>query len=180
MTRDRPKKRRLLLARETTIPSARARLKQGPVVQSHGAFLSDRARDRVTTTSALWPRAYVLRWEVSHDTETHAVFRGRRDPRVISRGSGNRRAAEPVMRRPANDSRQFELGAGLGFQHLRGRRYPLRGHAAAKLEQPHVGQPVRRRVLPSVALASSLLERRGYAPALEPPTQRPLTGAAAR
>src|SRR5438067_4067922 len=73
MTRDRPKKRRLLLARETTTPSARARIKQGPVVQSHGAFLADRARDRVTTTSALWPRAQ-LGWEVSHDTETHAVF----------------------------------------------------------------------------------------------------------
>src|SRR5437773_10579261 len=87
MTRDRPKKRRLLLARETTTPSARARIKQCPVVQSHGAFLSDRARDRVTTTSALWPRAY-LGWEVSHDTETRAVFRVRRDLRVIRRGSG--------------------------------------------------------------------------------------------
>src|SRR5437588_6962764 len=105
-------------------------------------LLIGRARDRVTTASALWPRAYVLGWEVSHDTETHTVFRVRRDPRAISRGSGDRRAAEPVMRRPANDSRQFELGAGLSVQSLRGRGYPLRGRAAAKLEEPHVGQPV--------------------------------------
>src|SRR5205814_628788 len=86
----------------------------------------------------------------------HGAFRARRDPRAISRGSGDRRAAEPVMRRPANDSRQFELGAGLGVQSLRGRGYPLRGRAAAKLEKPHVGQPVRRCVLPGVSLASGL------------------------
>src|SRR5437773_2364391 len=129
MTRDRPKKRRLLLARETTTPSARARIKQGPVVQSHGAFLADRARDRVTTTSALWPRAQ-LGWEVSHDTETHTVW--------------------------------------LGVQSLRGRGYPLRGPAAAKLEKPHVGQPVRRCVLPGVSLAGGLFERRGFVPRREP------------
>src|SRR5437868_4370024 len=82
--------------------------------------------------------------------------------------TGDRRAAEPVVRRPADDSRQFELGAGLGVQSRRGRRYPLRGPAAAKLEKPHVGQPVRRCMLPGVSLASGLFERRGFVPRREP------------
>lgn len=112
----------------------------------------------------------VMWWEVSHDTQIHACVRLRRDPCALSRGPRSGRAAQSIVPSPADDSGQCRLGAGVGVQYRRGRGYALRGYAAAELNESKVGQPIRRRVLPGVALAGGFLKAPGLVPRRE--TQR--------